>query len=77
VAAKIVGISKKSLDDYYLGLRIGEILNFDYKSNLDKRMGYLRNYIRSCELKITGKLTKTVKCFALVPDVDIDQLIQN
>jgi hypothetical protein len=33
-AAKIVGISKKSLDDYYLVLRVGEVLGFSYADNL-------------------------------------------
>lgn len=29
-AAKLIGISKKSLDDYFLVVRIGEILEFDF-----------------------------------------------
>jgi hypothetical protein len=29
-AAKLIGISKKSLDDYYLVLRAGEVLGYDY-----------------------------------------------
>jgi hypothetical protein len=33
-AAKVVGISKKSLDDYFLVLRVGEILGFDFAQNL-------------------------------------------
>ena len=33
-AAQVVGISKKSLDDYYLVLRTGDILGFDYAGNL-------------------------------------------
>jgi hypothetical protein len=48
------------LDDYYLILRIGEILKFDFESNLDKKMGELRAYIRNCDIKVTGKLTKHV-----------------
>ena len=46
-AAKVVGISKKSLDDYYLVLRVGEILGFNFAANLDGKMGDLRNFIRS------------------------------
>ena len=65
-AAKIVGISKKSLDDYYLVLRIGEILNFYYPNNLDKKMGDLRYFIRLKDFKVTGKLGKNVECFKLV-----------
>jgi hypothetical protein len=57
-SAKLIGISKKSLDDYYLVLRVGEILGFDYDSNLTNKMGDLRAYIRSFDYKVTGKLTK-------------------
>ncbi len=45
-ASKLLKISKKSLDDYYLVVRIGEILHFDFKSNLNKGMGDLRLFIR-------------------------------
>ena len=31
-AAKLIGISKKSLDDYYLVLRVGEIQGYDFAS---------------------------------------------
>ena len=57
-AAKVVGISKKSLDDYYLVIRIGEIHGFDFSQNLGKKMGELRAFIKDCDVKITGKLTK-------------------
>lgn len=33
-SAKFIGISKKSLDDYFLVLRIGEIHGFNYAENL-------------------------------------------
>lgn len=62
-AAKIVGISKKSLDDYYLVLRIGEIWCFDFEKHMKNMMGDLRNFIRAQEHKVTGKLGKKVKCF--------------
>jgi hypothetical protein len=65
-AAKVVGISKKSLDDYFLVLRVGEILGYDFQNNLRNMMGDLRNFIRAQEEKVTGKLGKNVKCFDLV-----------
>lgn len=34
-AAKLVGISKKSLDDYYCQLRLGELYNFNFYDNLN------------------------------------------
>jgi len=76
-AAKVVGISKKSLDDYFLVVRVGEILGFDYAHNLDKKMGDLRNYIRLSQEKVSGKLGKQVACFSLVPNMDLDQLMKD
>jgi len=35
---------------------------------MNSKMGDLRAYIRTFDHKITGKLTKEVKCFELVPD---------
>lgn len=33
-AAKSIGVSKKSLDDYYYQLRLGEFYCFDFANNL-------------------------------------------
>jgi len=33
-AAKLVGVPKKSLDDYYCQLRLGEFYHFDFTSQL-------------------------------------------
>jgi len=33
-SAKYLGISKKSLDDYFLVLRVGEILGFNFADNM-------------------------------------------
>ncbi|KAL4468502.1 hypothetical protein ABPG74_005005 [Tetrahymena malaccensis] len=41
-----IGISKKTLDYYYLELRTAEYFCFDFDSNLDKKMGILRDYIQ-------------------------------
>ena len=45
-AAKLVGVSKKSLDDYYCQLRLGELYHFDFYKYLDQKMGLLRGYIK-------------------------------
>lgn len=45
-AAKLVGISKKSLDDYYCQLRLGEFYNFDFANKLNEKMGVLRSYVK-------------------------------
>lgn len=50
-AAEIVGISKKSLDDYYYQLRLGEKYNFDFKKHLYEKVGTLRNFIKDIKRK--------------------------
>ena len=45
-AAYKVGMSKKSLDDFLLQLRLGRKYGFDFKKNSDELVGVLRNYIR-------------------------------
>ena len=74
-AAKLIEISKKSLDDYFLVIRTAEILGFDFPSNLDHKIGDLMAFIRNSNFKVTGKLPKRVKCFGLVPEVDVEQIL--
>jgi len=45
-AAKVVGISKKSLDDYYCQLRLGEHYQFDFQQHLNCKIGFLRDYVK-------------------------------
>lgn len=45
-AAKKVGISKKSLDDYLLQLRAARNLKFDFNKHQEKKIGYLRSYVK-------------------------------
>ena len=74
-AAKLVGISKKSLDDYFLVLRVGVIHGYDYASGLVEGMGDLRAFIKQKETKVSGKLRKQVECFTLVPEMNLDLMI--
>ena len=46
-SAKLVGISKKSLDDYYCQLRLGELYNFNLYDHLNQKMGMLRSYVKN------------------------------
>lgn len=46
-AARAVGVSKKSLDDYYYQLRLGEFYNFDFTNNLHEKVGILRGYVKA------------------------------
>jgi len=45
-SAKIVGISKKSLDDYLLQLRLGRKFGFDFNANKNNKVGILRNFVK-------------------------------
>lgn len=73
--AKLVGISKKSLDDYYLILRQGVLYGYDFAGNLSHGMGELRSFLKEKEVKAIGKLQKHVECFNLVPELNLDLLI--
>lgn len=46
-AAKIIGISKKSLDDYLIQLRIGKTFGFDFNEHKDDKVGVLRNFVKA------------------------------
>ena len=45
-AAEKVGVSKKSLDDYLLQLRLGKKYGFDFQENCDKKVGILRAFVK-------------------------------
>jgi len=45
-AAKIVGVSKKSLDDYTKLIRIGRKLNYNFNKNRNKRISHLKSFIK-------------------------------
>lgn len=58
-AAKLVGISKKSLDDYYCQLRIAEENGFDFEKNQHLKMGVIRNFVKQHQQRDEkGHLTK-------------------
>ena len=41
-AAEMVGVSKKSLDDYLSQIRLGRFNGFDFNKNKDEKVGKLR-----------------------------------
>jgi len=43
-AAKKVGISKKSLDDYFLQLKNGKLNGFNFNEHKNDKIGILRNW---------------------------------
>lgn len=56
-AARNMGISKKSLDDYFCQLRLGELYDFDFKKHIDEKMRVLRAHIKKYRKK-NGKIGK-------------------
>ena len=42
----MVGISKKSLDDYLLQLRLGRKYGFNFNQNKTKKVGILRAFVK-------------------------------
>lgn len=50
-AANIIGISKKSLDDYLLQLRLGRKFGFDFNENRHAKVGVLRTYVKNQRAK--------------------------
>ena len=45
-SAKYVGISKKSLDDYLLQLRVGRKFGFNFNHHKDEKVGVLRAFVK-------------------------------
>ena len=42
----MVGLSRKTLDDYYGILRKAETMGFDFDKYSDQKMGFLRKYVK-------------------------------
>lgn len=74
-AASMVELSKKTLDDYFLVLRVGEYHGYNFKANLTKKIGHLRAFIRNQPVKVTGRLSKEVNSFSLVPEPDLTKFM--
>ncbi len=45
-AAEILGLPKKSLDDYFYQLRLGEKFGFDFHSHMMEGIGFLRSFLK-------------------------------
>ncbi len=46
VAADILGLSRKTLDDYYLQIRRAEQYGFDFDHHNNDKMGTLRKFVK-------------------------------
>lgn len=45
-AAQYVQVSKKTLDDYLLQIRLGKKYGFDFQKNYNDKIGTLRSFVR-------------------------------
>lgn len=63
-----MGVSKKSLDDYYYQLRVGEKHNFDFNAHLEEKIGVLRAFIKVHEpdRRVEGKNAKHPKKLKII-----------
>ena len=60
-SAKLVGISKKSLDDYLLQLRFGRMYGFDFLKHQCDNIGVLRKFVREHKSKMKRQQHKQSK----------------
>lgn len=51
-AAREVGIAKKTLDDYFLHLRLAEKHHFDFEVNRNAKIGVLRTFVKENQKNI-------------------------
>ena len=70
-------MSKKSLDDYYYQLKLGEKYDFDFRSHLLDKIGLLRNFIKD-KKKTKGwkkekaeKAEKKLKVLDEISEIDL------
>jgi len=52
-AAKLIGIPKKTLEDYFLQVRIGRTNGFDFNKYSESNIGLLRSFVRILKTNIT------------------------
>mmetsp|Transcript_7489 Transcript_7489/g.6815 ORF Transcript_7489/g.6815 Transcript_7489/m.6815 type:complete len:81 (+) Transcript_7489:899-1141(+) len=56
-AAKRVGFSKKTLDDYFMIIKRARALNFDFCANQNQRFGILRSFVKKNKNSIKNNNT--------------------
>ena len=59
-AAEKIGVSKKSLDDYLLQIRLGRKYGFDFDKNKYKKIGELREYVKNEKQKEPATTKKKI-----------------
>lgn len=58
-AASVIGIAKKTLDDYLLQLRIGKKYGFDFNYHNDDKIGVLRSFVKEKKGRIRNDKNNT------------------
>jgi hypothetical protein len=73
-AAKSIGVSKKTLDDYYYQLRLGEFYCFDFANNLSEKVGILRAYVKEFkpDREEKNKNVRHPKNLKIIESFDLD-----
>ena len=59
-AAELVGVSKKSLDDYLLQIRLGRKYGFNFNENKYKKIGVLREWVKKVKETEPGIIKKKI-----------------
>ena len=59
-AAKNIGISKKSLDDYFLQLRNGHLNGFNFNEHKNDKIGILRSFNKQKSKQKKAQPTTTI-----------------
>lgn len=72
--ADIVGISKKSLDDYLLQMRYGTYFGFNFQAHKDDKVGLLRSYVK--EFKIYYNVLSKSNFFQSADEKHIQSIIE-
>ena len=74
----MLGVSKKSLDDYYCQLRLAELHQFDFGQHLHEKMGVLRSYVKERKMEEEQKRLKPhrhPKNLKIIEDLEIEAKI--
>lgn len=76
VAAAIVGISRKTLDDYHLQLRRAEKIGFNFTQNLNEKVGILRKFNKKHQ-ELIMKMEENEKEHDEMPNLEVLNLPLN
>ena len=79
-AARMLGVSKKSLDDYYCQLRLAEQFGFDFSQNIHEKMGTLRSFVKERkgeEERQQARPVKHPKNLKIIENLDFEEKLSS